>query len=196
MENRDPNKKEVWFTADLHLFHKNVIRYSNRPFTDVDGMNATLLENINKSVLPNDDLYILGDLIFGTSAQAQEFLRQVRCKNLFFVFGNHDKEMRKDAIKPFFKSMDEYKEISIHNKEDNSHQKICLFHYPVLEWNGAFRSSWMLHGHTHGNLQYPEVLADKKIADVGVDCWNYSPVSFTQLKELFKNRQNMSNHGD
>ena len=92
--------------------------------------------------------------------------------------------------------MNDYLEVNIHNHESNFHQRVCLFHYPILEWNGAFRGSWMLHGHTHGNLQYPESLLDKKIIDVGVDCWNQYPVSFEELLEVMKNRVNLTSVRD
>ena len=34
----------VWFTADFHLGHKNIIRYCNRPSDTVEEMNRTILE--------------------------------------------------------------------------------------------------------------------------------------------------------
>ena len=38
-------KNKVWFIADLHLGHANVIKYSKRPFSDVHEMNETLIHN-------------------------------------------------------------------------------------------------------------------------------------------------------
>lgn len=192
MKHRDPNKKEVFFSADMHFRHSRVIQYSNRPFANVDEMNQKIIENINSVVLPKDDFYILGDFIWGSAKNAEEFLKQIKCKNIYFILGNHDKDsIRKASISHYFKWVGDYKQISIQNPEDNSVQKICLFHYPILEWDLASKGSWMLHGHTHGNTVYPPSLSNHKITDVGVDCWNYTPVSYTQLKELFKDRQNI-----
>lgn len=189
-------RKETWFQSDQHFYHSNVIKYSNRPFENVEEMNNTIINNINEVVMPDDDLWLLGDFIFGTAGKAKDILRRINCKNLYYVFGNHDKEMRKEEIRGFFKSMDEYKEITINDPSTNLPQKICMMHYPHLEWNQCFRGSWMLHGHTHGNLKYPEMLSNHKITDVGVDCWNYYPVSYTELKTLFKDRKNKEHHGD
>jgi len=35
-----------WFTADLHLNHKNIIKYCNRPFTDIYQMDNVLINNL------------------------------------------------------------------------------------------------------------------------------------------------------
>ena len=54
----------------------------------------------------------------------------------------------------------------------------------------------MLHGHTHGNLNYPKELINKKIIDVGIDCNNYMPFSYKDIKSIMKNRENIIHHGD
>ena len=32
----------IYFTSDLHFYHKNVIKHANRPYSDVDEMNKEL----------------------------------------------------------------------------------------------------------------------------------------------------------
>ena len=50
-----------WFTSDVHFFfHKNIIKYSNRPFNDVNHMNDSLINNWNSVVGENDTVYSLG----------------------------------------------------------------------------------------------------------------------------------------
>jgi calcineurin-like phosphoesterase family protein len=31
--------KNIWFTADFHLNHSNILRHCNRPFPNVEEMN-------------------------------------------------------------------------------------------------------------------------------------------------------------
>ena len=187
--------KQYYFLSDPHFFHKNVIQYSNRPFHNVDEMNWAIINNINEIVKPDDELYILGDFIFGSVERAEEILSVIVCKNLHYIFGNHDRDMDDPRLKRFFKSMGPYKEIKVPDEKGGS-QMIVLCHYPILEWNKGHRGSWMLHGHCHGNLKYPDTLKNKRITDVGVDCWNYKPVSYSQLKSLFKKCEDITHHGD
>ena len=50
----------IYFTSDLHFYHENVIKHANRPFSNVEEMNQTLINNWNKKVGISDEIYILG----------------------------------------------------------------------------------------------------------------------------------------
>jgi calcineurin-like phosphoesterase family protein len=178
----------IYFTSDLHFYHANVIKYSNRPFKDVTEMNQALITNINAAVDVNDEMYILGDFGFCKVDQALAILNQINCKNLYYIMGNHDKIMRDQKVRSKFKSMDSYKEITIDG------QLITMLHYPQLEWNRGHRGSWCLHGHTHNNLKLPDMLKNKRILDVGVDCHNYFPISFDYIKNLMKDKEDIIHH--
>ena len=56
--------KKYWFTSDNHFSHRNIIKYCNRPFTDSDEMNNTMIANWNAVVSPDDIVYHLGDFAF------------------------------------------------------------------------------------------------------------------------------------
>lgn len=180
----------IYFTSDLHFYHANVIKYSNRPFKDVNEMNYTLIKNINNTVLISDELYILGDFGFCSEEEAEGIIKQIQCKNLYYIFGNHDKPMKSPKVTKYFKSMDYYKEISF-NK-----QRFILCHYPFIEWNAGHRGSIHLHGHCHGNLKYPDMLHNKKIFDIGSDVWHYYPVSAQHIINLCKTRTNIIHGSD
>lgn len=167
----------VWISSDWHLFHKNIIKYSKRPFENIEEMNFSIIENWNSCVGENDICFFLGDFAFPSSNdEERELIRIVRSlkgKEIHFINGNHDKKL-KQSIKNAFTSIRDYCEITVNE------QFIVMSHYPFLSWNKSFYNSWMLHGHCHGNLK--EDLHSKR-EDVGIDCWNYSPVSFSQLKQ-------------
>ena len=55
----------VWFTADFHLGHSNIIRYCERPFASAAEMDEEILVRMNECVKPDDELYFLGDFCMG-----------------------------------------------------------------------------------------------------------------------------------
>jgi calcineurin-like phosphoesterase family protein len=59
-----------YVVSDLHLDHRNIIDYCDRPFASVDEMNETLIENWNAVVDPGDEVLYGGDLTIRESAAA------------------------------------------------------------------------------------------------------------------------------
>ena len=50
--------EKIFVTSDLHLSHAAVLKYNNRPWKNVLEMNDALIENWNRKVTNNDDVYI------------------------------------------------------------------------------------------------------------------------------------------
>jgi calcineurin-like phosphoesterase family protein len=113
----------IWFTADFHFGHSNIIRYCNPPFQSVKEMDRTILDLLNDSAKANDILYFLGDFCIGSKAKALEYRKQIRCKKIFAVAGNHDKQIRK--LTEEFSWLSNLAEISIHG------QPIVICHYAM-----------------------------------------------------------------
>lgn len=166
-----------FFTSDTHYFHANIIKYSNRPFTNVDEMNKHMIKAWNEKVQSGDTVYHLGDFGFTNGTDAANIVRRLN-GNKILIWGNHDKSLRKDkSFVGMWGSTHEILEITIQG------QHIVLFHYPIMSWNRMFHGSWHLHGHCHGNLKYP---FNGKVRDMGVDCCpNFAPMSFEEIKEEF-----------
>jgi calcineurin-like phosphoesterase family protein len=169
----------VWFTADTHYGHAKMIGprpdgQPFRPFATVEDMNEALIERWNAVVKPGDRVYHLGDFAFCKPAQAEWIARRLRGQK-FLIFGNHDDPMRKHQ--PFLEQWIWARDLEQITVGD---QKITLCHYAMRTWRNSHHGAWQLHGHSHGSLQDDSRLRQ---IDVGVDCWDYTPVSFAALSE-------------
>lgn len=167
---RFANPEDVMFTADTHFGHANIIRFCDRPFKDVFHMDEALVENWNRAVSPRQTVFHLGDFGFRGSPSKLSCLHKRLNGNIILIRGNHDKQ----STLRMFDEVHDLVQLTVAGKT-----RIVLCHYAMLTWNGSFRGSWMLHGHSHGTLT-PNY--DRKITDVGVDSWGYKPVSFSQLQ--------------
>lgn len=167
----------LYFTADCHFHHKNVIKYCDRPFRDIEEMDKKLIRNWNEVVTAKDEVYILGDFTFKGLDAVEALLSQLKgTKHL--VRGNHDSTFR-DSM-PYASDVS-YAEIQYQN------QWFILSHYPFLSWNGMHRGSIQLHGHQHNTCEYNLDCLEKEIRryDVGVDANCYKPVSAESIIDFF-----------
>ena len=53
----------VWFTADTHYGHQNIIFYCNRPFTNAQKMEQVMIARYRDVVKQEDTVYFLGDFL-------------------------------------------------------------------------------------------------------------------------------------
>ena len=191
---------QVWFTADTHFGHANIIKYCQRPFLSeeecrlakeqprgswrvskatVIAHDESLLEAINARVDVNDILWVIGDFCWGEYSNAEAYRRRIRCKDVRLVWGNHDHR----SIAPLFSRAMEQGMINVRR------QKIWLNHYPMRSWDRAFHGSWHLYGHVHARLQEEDRNVRHRLTrDVGVDACDYRPISFDQLSDYMSPR--------
>ena len=181
----------IYFTADLHFGHANVMRLCNRPFQSVEEMDNALIANWNGCVKPNDDIYILGDFMFkAPSGAAHRYLSQLNGRK-YLIRGNHDKPMKDTELCPH--DLQWIKDYFV--LKQNGRQYV-LFHYPILEWANYFRGAVHLYGHVHNNASSAarmEALTGPAF-NVGVDCNGYKPVSIERINELAETRNIPEDH--
>jgi calcineurin-like phosphoesterase family protein len=160
----------IWLTADLHLGHDNIIRYTKRPYTNANEMNGALVGNILETVKQTDTLYVLGDFAFRPEVfAAYAALLESHC-SVVWVKGNHDPKVRRDPLAVDFR---------------HAHHHFYCCHYPWATWRP---NTVMLHGHCHGNSPaFPEDSRQQWRYDVGVDTeWRgrrYYPVPIEAVLE-------------
>lgn len=166
----------TWFTADTHFGHKNVIRYCARPFTSVQEMDEALIEYWNDIVKPKDTIYHLGDFTLVGKEKAQDYFSSLNGK-ISIIPGGHDKrwirqgEYRSKSGYPI-KILPALQSIKLLIPDQELPKLVILCHYSMRVWDRSHYGSWHLYGHSHGNL--PTI---KNSLDVGVDCWDFKPIS-------------------
>jgi len=153
---------KVFFTSDQHFFHDNIRRYCGRPFKDITEMHREIMGRWNGVVGPRDTVYCLGDFAFQSKARygaVSDILKTLNGKKIL-IKGNHDKGM--GIMKQL--GFDE-----VHLEAE--YNGIPLIHVP--------RPSWKLTlcGHIHEHW----VTSGKFLINVGVDVWNFTPVTLEQL---------------
>jgi calcineurin-like phosphoesterase family protein len=194
------NKQNIFFCSDPHYGHRGIVRgvsswkSGTRDFDTLEEHNETLVNNINKTVRKDDILFCLGDWSFGNYKENEniynirKFREQLNCNNIHLVLGNHDQEIKKnkDDSHSLFSSLGDYLEIVVtdnptHQSEKPLKYSIVLSHYSFNVWNKSHVGSWMLFGHSHGNL----INVEGKSMDVGFDTHkDFRPYSFQEIKKI------------
>ena len=167
----------IYFTADLHFGHTNVIRYCGRPFGSVEDMDAGLIRNWNATVSRYDEVYILGDLTMKPPAAAHQYLATLNGRK-YMIRGNHDRFL--DRFEPYASDFEWIKDYYVLKHEG---RKLVLFHYPIFEWADFYHGAIHLFGHVH-NAQASEkrlVNLTSPAFNVGVDCNDYRPISIVDI---------------
>ena len=177
----------TWFTSDYHLGHRNIIGLCDRPFGNVEEMDQAIIDRHNAHVGETDTVYDLGDFAFRcTPEYVVQCLTQLKGRR-HLLWGNHDKPLRQALKQGLLDGLlasgrltligdpDPHLQTALRIKVDE--QKIVLAHYAQRTWQGAFRGTWHLYGHSHGNLS-----SFRKSIDVGVDAHDFRPVSFPELQ--------------
>ena len=153
------NENHIFFTADTHYGHSNIMRYCHRPFDTIEEHDAQLIKNTNDMVGENDVLYHLGDFAFAhawakrskelATSTIAEYRSQIKCKNIILIMGNHD---------PHYANGDPRKELTdlfeVHKmlRIKIDHQKIILLHYALKVWDCMHYGAFSLFAHSHNSL--------------------------------------------
>lgn len=169
----------LFFTSDPHFNHKHIIEYASRPFANLEEMNEEIIRRYNSRVEDDDLVIFLGDIFFSDKAWAEAAMKRLK-GHKSLVMGNHDRI-----------SVSKYKAWGFENVwKKNTFGWVgkwsCTFsHYPL---HPLPSTKYTLHGHTHSR--------DKRVGSqihVGVDAWDFYPVSEVEVVELIEAHRGIGN---
>ena len=172
----------IYFTADQHFGHSNIIRYCNRPFRSVLEMDATMIERWNAIVKPDDVVYQLGDFVWHDDLRGPLAYLNGDVRILSYPW-HHDARWLAnyagDAVLRPPVVVLEFPELSVRKWS----QSVVLCHYPFAVWDRKHYGAWHLHGHSHGQYH-----GEGLIYDVGVDTNDFTPVSLDRISEIMDDK--------
>jgi calcineurin-like phosphoesterase family protein len=168
-----PDDADIFFIADLHLGHANIIRYCSRPFlfSDVNEMDHALIKNWNYTISPASRVYFLGDLSYGMSIQETLHFKERLRGDITFIKGNHDADeltttqsalIERDGLRFFL----------VHDPKDAPENF----------------EGWVIHGHHHNNdlRHFPFMDFKNRRINVAVEVVGYIPVSLQEICTLIR----------
>ena len=196
---RNQNNMSVWFIADLHIGHKNILHHQPERITsmglkdaeDIEGHDNYIIEKWLSQTKRHDHVYVLGDMIMTNQQEAIKILHKLKsngCK-IHLIVGNHDKSIQK--MGNLFESIELIK-IALFKKSVfpflEEDLQIVMCHYPMKTWPNKCRGSLMLHGHTHDNSPWEHDGSDDLQINVGFDCpiANYGLISLEDIYQDYK----------
>ena len=144
---------KVFFTADMHFGHENVIKFDKRPFETVEKMDAELIRRWNAKVGKGDLVYVLGDMFWCNAETAIPILDKLNGQK-FLIQGNHDR-CNDNRFKKKFVKVTEYLEV------EDGDKRVVLCHYPIPCFKNHFYGWYHLYGHVHNSFEARMMEHDK-----------------------------------
>lgn len=184
-----------YYISDCHFGHGNIIGFDGRPFKDRDEMDDFMIQQWNKVVTKNDEVYIIGDMFMGHPKDMQLKILNKLNGMKHLIEGNHD---RKNAeVYKRYQSVSQIKEV----KDGN--YKIVLCHYPILVYNGHYNDRvFHFYGHVHNTHEEEMTQAQRELMlkyelgysqmlNVGamMPYMNYQPKTFDELYHILQGLQ-------
>lgn len=164
---------KTFLISDTHFSHSNILTFKTkegaplRPFSDINEMHKTIIDNWNKVVSPNDKVYHLGDVGFKNNTNLR--IMEVLNGDKVLIKGNHD-NLKLSGYQKYFRDIRSYHVL------DN----ILLAHIPIHPENLG-RWVGQVHGHTHSNN-----MTDPRYFNASVENINYTPIDFEEIRRYFK----------
>ena len=135
----------IYYIADMHFGHKNILGYDKRPFSDTEQMDEEIIRRWNERVCEDDTVYVLGDAFFKGEETSLAIMKRLNGHKRL-IRGNHDRN--NGRLLKQWESVREYEEI-----RDGEHL-VVMSHYPMMLYNHQHNGAVMLYGHVHNTPEW------------------------------------------
>lgn len=166
----------TFLISDTHFGHKNIIKYCDRPFVNVEEMEMHLVLRWADTVSADDTVIHLGDFVWRKPSEMERITKLLPGRKIL-LWGNHDDFTKKQYLEAGFEEVAKSKPLEVNG------QKYLLTHLPVLldEHLGQLRARNVInvHGHIHDKL-----LRSNMHINVSVEHINYTPILVEELPRI------------
>lgn len=157
----------VFFIGDLHLGHKNIMKFGQRNFDTIEHHDEAMIDLWNSKVKSKRDLvWVLGDVAMST--EAMKILEKAQGHKRL-IMGNHDREPISEYLKYF-------EDIRAFEKRYG----FVMSHVPIHPNEMVYRSwNYNVHGHIHDPKKNLNV---DTYFNVNVDSIGLIPLELDELR--------------
>lgn len=130
------------YIGDLHIGHENILYLDNRPFRTMQEMTDVLVRNWRQAAGTGDTVFVLGDMFWPKMPQEERSrILDALPGRKILIRGNHDEP-------PF----DGWDEVCDSLQIQDGGKKVVLSHYPMPNFDGAYKGSVHLYAHVHDSF--------------------------------------------
>ena len=179
----------IYVTSDTHFGHSKNFLYEPRGFKNIYDHDNAIIKNWNEIVQPEDDVYLLGDVMLNDNDYGLSCLKQLKGQ-IHIIRGNHCTDARIALYKECWNVVEvcDAKWLKI------GKQSFFLSHYPCLTDNHdddkpLNRRVISLCGHIHTSNKWHD-WNNGLIYHVEMDAHNCTPVSAEQIINDIKEKIN------
>lgn len=168
------NEPKIFLIGDCHFGHRNIIKYCNRPFMDVEDMTRKQISYWNSVVGKNDIVYVDGDFALCGKQKIIEIGNQLNGHKRL-ILGNHDGA----SIATYHEAGFEF----VYNHPIVLDDFYIVSHIPMvgISENAPFAN---IFAHVHDDPTYRDCSC--RSFCVSAERINYTPIWFEDIKALIK----------
>lgn len=201
-------KSKIYLTSDTHFRHSKLLY--DRGFNTIEEHDETIINNWNNLVRSQDTVIHMGDFVLGAGDKSRqvcdELLDRLNGK-IIMLFGNHLAGLNtiyKESVKNQFNLDSNIFEVYPTTYKDKitfvgnsilAHIKtperckqnhfVFMSHFAHRIWIDGNKEITHCNGHSHGSdIESNAEWQTTKRLDVGVDNFNFSPISFDRFLEI------------
>ena len=176
----------IYYISDTHFKDQKIFDKCKRPFKSVDEMEEVIINKWNKKVNDEDIVYVLGDIGKDDYSSTIDIFNRLK-GHKHLIVGNHDHDMLEDI-----KKSNVFESIKFIDLIMDGEYKVCLCHYPLMDWMEFNRDGLLVYGHIHNKTEktgyayklMKDYYKNLKAYNAGVDVIDFEPRTLKELMIL------------